>query len=387
MMKYFAFIILIFVTQNVFASKVYYGGVSFSSWDQKESAYPNISKFLCKGENAICENGNIDIWARNYLESFKSENFDVSIDLISGNAVEGVIMTPMISGESLNIVKDVTGNKESYIHVYRVFASMMFFEFSTGRFIASRPVVVQYTDTLNEPADEKSVLLTFKKLLDGSLESSNLFSQMFKASENVTPFTFSNKLIRMATIDVSSAASDGLKNINLKAWKESIKKQAEAYLVKNTEGPFVPSLNNDSATQEFSATFANAARTIKLPSEVAFNIGIEINNLKPIVKVNRKQQTVCHAVSLKIFADGLMDKVFEGTFVRTKESCGVISADKKIDHDYYLTQSIYSLLNEISQNINENPDKDFLKRSSGKKLKNNKEMLKEAYAEVFSSDF
>jgi hypothetical protein len=367
------------------ASNVYWGGVSFSSWEQKDQLYPNISKFLCRADN--CLNGNIDLWARKYLDNFKSKNFEISMDLISGNEVEGIIMTPMISKESVNIVKDITGNKVNYIHVYRIYASMMFFEFSTGRFIASRPIIVQYTDTKNQPEKEAEQSVSFRKLLDGSLENINLFNEVFSASIDVKPFTFSNRLIRVSTIDVSDEALKEIDNVDIQSWKESIQKQTEAFLVKNTNAPFVPSISNDSATEEFSATFANAARTIKLPSDVAFNVGIHIKKLKPIVKVNLKQQTVCHAVSLTLFADGLLDRVFEVNLVRTKESCGVISSDKQIDHAYYLTQSIFSILSEASRSMGGSLNMDFIKRSGGKNFKTNKKMFKKAYSEVFKSDF
>ena len=31
------------------ASTVYWGGVSFASWDDRQALFPNVAKFLCRG--------------------------------------------------------------------------------------------------------------------------------------------------------------------------------------------------------------------------------------------------------------------------------------------------------------------------------------------------
>jgi len=386
MLRYLLSILLIPLSNAAMASSVYWGGVSFSNWDNRDNLYPNVSQFFCVNDSCS-QDGDLNIWARPYLDDFTSSNFEVTSDLISGNQVEGVIMTPMISRESLNVVKDITGSNISFIHVYRIFGSMMFFEFSSGRFIASRPVVAQYTDTLPQMASDDQIRAGFRKLLDPKHGGVNLFQELFNSSSNVRPYTFSERLIRVGEVSIEDKALQALSTDDLDVWLDLIRKQVESYLVKHTGGPFVPSLSQDSATQEFSATFSNAAKVIKLPEEVAFDISINIKNLKTLEKVLRKQKTLCHAVSLNFEINGLIQKIMDVDLVRTKESCGVISVDKVVDNSYYLTQSIYSLLFEMSKSMSGDPDSEFIKRSGGKAADKNMKNFMVAWEEVFSSDF
>lgn len=92
---------------SALAQNVYWGGVSFSGWEAKDSLYPNVASYLCRAES--CAVDSIDGWALTAVGNAKFDQFSVSMDYISGGAVEGVIMTPMITGESFAMVEDVTG--------------------------------------------------------------------------------------------------------------------------------------------------------------------------------------------------------------------------------------------------------------------------------------
>jgi hypothetical protein len=85
--------------------------------------------------------------------------------------------------------------------------------------------------------------------------------------------------------------------------------------------------------------------------------------------VDRQQKTLCHAVAITLRLEGPMERLLDAPLVRTKESCGVIAAEKQLDKTYYFTQSLFSLLREASANLAAKPNKDFFKRAAPKSKK------------------
>jgi hypothetical protein len=348
------------------ASTVYWGGVSFASWDDRQALFPNVAKFLCRG-SSDCVDSNLDSWALNGVLEAQFSAFNLSMDLISPDQIEAVIMTPMITGESLSVVKDITNSKVNYIPGYRIYASLVFFEVSSGRLVSAKPVVVQYTDTLPSIANKDTVSQGFSRLLNPTFGGVNLFDELFKRAINSSPFSFSEKYARVASINVVPEALAQLDpNLDVNAWKTQVARQLEAYIVDATNGPLVPSIPGDHLTGEFAATFASGSKVIKLPAEVAYEFSVDIVKFKEIVKVDRKQKTNCHAVKLTFRLNGPFDTILEAPLTRTKRSCGVIAADKQLDRTYYFTQSLFSLLKESSTSLSAKPDKEFLKRSAPK---------------------
>ena len=93
------------------AQMVFWGGVSFAGWESRDALYPNVASFLCSGSD--CPEQTIDTWALKAINDAQFDAFTVSMDYISGSAIEGVIMTPMITGESFSMVEDITDDKAS----------------------------------------------------------------------------------------------------------------------------------------------------------------------------------------------------------------------------------------------------------------------------------
>ena len=356
---------LISLASSVSAGQVYWGGVSFAGWESRESLYPNVASFLCRGSD--CPETNLDSWALEAVDKAQFDSFSVSMDYISGGVIEGVIMTPMITGESFSMVKDVTGNKTSFIHVYRVFASLLFFEFGTGRFINAKPVVVQFTDTLASPATAAQKRDAFGRLLSNQGGGPNLFAEMFSRAQDASAITFSERYVRVAGVNISPEAVAELPGVkDTDAWRLQVARLLESYIVDATNAPLVPAASGAEITDEFVATFANAATRIKLPKTVPFEFSLTLRRLMEISTVDRKQKTLCHAVAVTLVLEGPMDRLLEAPLVRTKESCGVVAADKDLDKTYYFTQSLFSLLREASTNFTAKPDKTFFKRAAPK---------------------
>ena len=376
---------LIFFNFTAYASNVYWGGVSFSGWENKESKYPFTSSFLCIKKD--CVNGNIDGWALSSLKKNTFNNFVVSTETIGADEIEGVILTPMINAETVSIYKDVTGKNISYIHIYRVYASLVFFEFGSKRFIAAYPSVMQFTDVLPEPASNLEKIKRFKEILNPNTTDKNLFDVLFAQAKNAIPFSFSDKYSRVSDIEVSDNILNQLpSNFNLNAWKDLVKRQTEAYLVDKSGAALVPSMSNDSAATEFTATFANASTKIELPDEVPFNFIVKIDNFKKIEKINRKQKTLCHAVALQFSIQGMLDEILNERLARTRESCSLVSSDKNPDDIYYFTTSLLSLINKTTQQLDGSPESSFFKLAAPKS-KNIKNKFKTAWEKVIQTSF
>jgi hypothetical protein len=372
------FLVLVFSIFHTssFASTVYWGGVSFASWENRNDLFPNVAKFLCRG-GSDCKQANIDSWALDQVKKSKFSNFNLTTDLISPDKIEAVIMSPMITGETLSVVKTITGKKINFLHVYRIYSSLIFYEIGSGRLISAKPVVVQYTDTLPARANEELVTQTFSRLVDPSFGGINLFDELFKRAVNTSPFSFSDKYARVASINVDQKALAELDDdLNVEAWKTQIARQLEAYIIDETNGPLVPSIPSDQLTGEFSATFANGSKVIKLPDEVAFEFSVDVTKFKEFVKIDGNQKTVCHAVKLILRLDDPFETVLEAPLRRTKRSCGLVSADTQLDKTYYLTQSLFSLLREASASLSGKPNKEFIKRAAPKTKGLDKQFIK-----------
>jgi hypothetical protein len=246
---------------------------------------------------------------------------------------------------------------------------------------------MQFTDVLPEPASNVEKIKRFKKILNPNATGQNLFDVLFAKAKNAVPFSFSEKYSRVSGIELSDKVINQFQpEFNLSAWKDLVKRQTEAYLVEKSGAALVPSMSNDSAATEFTATFANASTKIELPDEVPFNYIVKVDNFKKIEKINRKQKTLCHAVALQFSIQGMLDEILNERLIRTKESCSTVSSDKNPDDIYYFTTSLLSLINKTTQQLDGSPESSFFKLAAPKS-KNIENKFKTAWEEVIQTSF
>jgi len=386
-MKNVFLILFVFLAASVKANAdttVYWGGVSFSNWEARQSNYPNISKFLCR--SGACADVHLDSIALDALDAARFRNLEVSMDYIQTRAIEGVIMTPVISAETVNAVRDVSNGKESFIYTFRIFGSLTFFEFGSGRFIAARPFLSQFTETLSKTATDAQIEEAFLSMLSGT-SGPGFFDLMFTEAANIDLAKINEKYVRLSEVTITPGALDALElEGSPEVWTDLIARVFESFLVRDTGAFFVPFAGSDELTSEISATFADGAKVIKLPSDVPFKVSVSVERMKELEKVDRKAKTVCHAVALGVEVRTAFDMVLDAQMARMRESCGVVAVDKELQAYYYFTQSVLSLLNETSKSLNGAPDPDFLKRAMPR-VKSAKRDFKNAYEEAFKSDW
>ena len=89
-------------------------------------------------------------------------------------------------------------------------------------------MVVQYTDTLPSIANKDTVSQGFSRLLNPTFGGVNLFDELFKRAINSSPFSFSEKYARVASINVVPEALAQLDpNLDVNAWKTQVARQLE----------------------------------------------------------------------------------------------------------------------------------------------------------------
>ena len=364
------------------AEKVYWGGVGFISWEDREQLFPHSSKLLCR--TGSCPNGNIDLMARPHFEGKSYSNFELSMDLIGTKAVEGVIMAPMIFREVVGINKVISFGKTKFIHNYQIFASVIFFEFGTGRFVGALPVLLQHTETMSQKATDAEKLAVFSDLLGNEKKGRNVFKELYKVSKNANPFTFSEKFGQITEVNLGETVQTIIgQDKDLSSWKTQVGQIFETYLVKETGAPLIPSMGKDQLSGELIATFQSASKKITLP-EPAFLFALDIRKFKLFRSEKGKQVTECYVVLTTLRVNGLLDELMNVRFGRTKNSCGVAHASSVFEGSFQFTKSLFSLLQKIAKQFGGEPDEKFLKGASPKDPHAG-EHIKRVKSEVFST--
>ena len=341
------------------AQEVYFGGVGFISWDDREQLFPQTSKMLCRAKK--CSHGNIDTLARPFFQNMSYNNFKLGTKVGTEQA-EGIIMAPMISRESVGIVKDETG----YIHEYRLFASVMFFKFGTdNRFIASRPVLYRILDVLDHKATEEEQFAMFASMLGyGEKRKNNLFQLLAAASKDVDPSVIAEKYAQVKINNLD----DTVKNIISKdydeaSWKVQVAQIFESFLIKETRAPLIPSISETQVTDNLQGTFQEASYEIKLP-EPWFKIGVDVNLFKAFEKVKGPSKNYCPAVKIALNIGSELESLLKSSFTRTRRSCTVVAASKYMPPLFFFQGSLYSLLSRLSKQFGDNPADRFLEDSN-----------------------
>ena len=376
-------LIMFFSAGATAAEKVYWGGVGFISWEDRDQLFPQSSKLLCRTARS-CPNGNIDLMARPHFEGKSYGNFELSMDLIGTKAVEGVIMAPMIFREVVGINKVISFGKTKFIHNYQIFASVIFFEFGTGRFVGALPVLLQHTETMSHKATDAEKFSVFSDLLGNEKKGRNVFKELYEVSKNANPFTFSEKFGQITEVNLGETVQTIIvQDKDLSSWKTQVGQIFETYLVKETGAPLIPSMGKDQLSGELIATFQSASKKITLP-EPAFLFALDIRKFKLFRSEKGKQVTECYVVLTTLRVNGLLDELMNVRFGRTKNSCGVAHSSSVFEGSFQFTKSLFSLLQRIARQFGGEPDEKFLKEASPKDP-HAAEHIKRVKSEVFST--
>ncbi len=341
-----------------------WGGVAISAQGALDDAsFPFIRKiFGCDP----CAHGNVNEFARNSLVGKPYDHFELSNTLVSVRQIEGVILSAIINRESVAIYKETSGDRVSYLHLYRFFVNLVAFEFKQGeaRYVSSRPIVVQYTDYLDHPATPEEQFNVAYSLYSDNSRGINIFDELYKAGKTMKVDVFSEKYARIMPVALSDEVKSVMKleGQALEDWRYQIGQIFEASLIKQSGGVLIPAASEDATKADFSANFSNAAFKIRLP-EPTYKINLDVKRFVPVENINGAQKTVCFIVGVQLTVDGPFDQLMNGKFIRKQDSCGVISVKDEIDPALRFPGSLFSLLNGISKQFRAEVDKEFMSKS------------------------
>ena len=360
----FVFILFIVSAQNQSSAEtVYWGGVGFSGeWSERKTRYPNTSKLLCRATSCPSKNLGKSVFAKFAKKEFSNFKFDFTG--VPANQPEALVGVIVISNETLNVAKE----ENSYLHTYRIFSNFMLFEVDTGKIFQTVPVIVRYTNALDQPATVEQNFDTFRHLALGDNDKINgLFERVYSVTRNIKPSLLPGKYVQISKFEFSANALAAFAAEKSGSFNSEFAQFFEGELVGRTKAHLIPSAADKSVIAgRIKATFEDGQRELQLP-EAAVNISVLVRMAKRFEKINGPQRTVCHAVALTLKGSDEIETITTLKFAIFADACGVTDLNREFDPTYYFSRSLYSLLQNISKQIgSKQPNAKWIKRNARK---------------------
>lgn len=350
-------VLVIIVASSSFASEVvYWGDVSFSDYENRDENAPFGSALFCVNCPLVRK-------AREKLEVAQFSNFEISFNNIQ-RELEGSIATVVINRETYNSVEDSISGRPSYFSTFRIYGTLLIFEFGNNRYINSHPFVYQYTNNSESDLDNSDISRIFTDLYLTN-ESHNFFATLYSNASEITLVSNESKLIRVRNIYVSDKVKSDPAFLTFdNYWSAMASRQFESYLVESTGTAFVPFVESDQDLNYLVATFADGSKRIELPKEVAFNVSLYIDALGKVDTVVGNQRTLCYGVMSRLEIEGILSVLLNESLKRTTASCNNVDARKEFNDLYYFDQSIAVLMREIAVAFSGTGNDRFINESS-----------------------
>ena len=364
--------LFIFFVPNAIAVEVTWGGVAFVDNNNSESLYPNLSKIGIK---------NLDNWAYNALKKDgsirKFNNFEIKVNkngeplMIDKDQTEGVIMSVVFFADDTFFGENISvKGVRTFDNTYQLYGALVFFEFGSGSYVNSVPLIQERTVAENNIPDSQKIETNFNGMLDGSF-SQNYFNELFNRAKDIKVNEFPEKFAKFGEVTFGPTVEQFFKKNNeVESWKFRINKQYENELSSYSRIPIVPSGPN-AELNEFLANFQDASYKIVLGEAVfVFNVNLKIFKKIDRPNKNNTYRTVCHIVGLKL---ALKDEAFDEQlmdipFVRGKKSCGVIGINNVVDDTYFFPMNLLAIIQNSASQF-KNIDPNYLKSATQGKEK------------------
>ena len=384
------FALMAMIAGTARAETVFWAGVGFSNYgetiEEQRTNFPFASYlFRCDP----CEQGkSIDEVARERLTGKPYKNIDISLDLVGTGQLEGLVISPVIARENIIQAVDIDPNgSKTYEYAIRFFINLMLFEFKSaeGRYSGSMPFILKHVETSKKPLSQEELRQIGIDLYVNNKRGMNIFDELYKkATSSIKFMPFSEKYPRITAVSLSDEVAgvmDG--HVDLKLFANQTGQIFEANLVQQSGGMLIPTLG-DNNSQEMETVFADASRKIKLP-EPSFSIGLGVERFVYYEKVKGQQKTVCFIVKANVKIDGVFDTIMDSSFVRKKETCGVIRKVEKLTPHFQFPEQLYSLLYEISKQFDGSVEQEFLQRSTPKTIAKTSGEITTATEQLFAA--
>ena len=310
------------------------------------------------------------------------------MDLVGTGQLEGLVISPVIARENIIQAVDIDPNgSKTYEYAIRFFINLMLFEFKSaeGRYSGSMPFILKHVETSKKPLSQEELRQIGIDLYVNNKRGMNIFDELYKkATSSIKFMPFSEKYPRITAVSLSDEVAgvmDG--HVDLKLFANQTGQIFEANLVQQSGGMLIPTLG-DNNSQEMETVFADASRKIKLP-EPSFSIGLGVERFVYYEKVKGQQKTVCFIVKANVKIDGVFDTIMDSSFVRKKETCGVIRKVEKLTPHFQFPEQLYSLLYEISKQFDGSVEQEFLQRSAPKTIAKTSSEITKSTEQLFAA--
>ena len=383
-------IIALNVTSFARAETVFWAGVGFSNYSETSSEQKDFFPFsshIFKCDP--CQGGiEIDVAARERLVGKNYQNIEITRASVSTRQLEGLVISPIIARENIIKAVDIAPDgSKTYEYALRFFINLMIFEFKSaeGRYSGSMPFILKHVETSKRPLSESELRQIGIDLYVNDKRGVNIFDEVYKKAKDSLRFMpFSEKYPQITSVTLSDEVKSVMgSHVNLEAFSNQTGQIFEANLVQQSGGMLIPTLG-DNNNKEFQAVFRDASRRIQLP-EPAFSIGVDVERFVYYEKLRGPQKTVCFIVKAKVKIDGAFDTLMNSSFVRKKESCGVIGKVEELTPHFQFPEQLYSLLYEVSKQFDGSVEQEFLARSAPKTVAKTAEEITTSTEQLFAA--
>jgi hypothetical protein len=364
------------LTVRAAETEVTWAGVAFISDKEPAKLYPNL---LNIGHEKL------NTWALKALKSNERirefKNFKIKTDnngnplSVGINESQGVLMSVVLFAEDTFFGKDISAKgRETFDNTFQIYGSLVFFEFETGSYVNSIPLILDRTFGGEEGIpDSKTISDRFKKMLDGSY-SENFFDEIFNRAGDIKINEMPDKFAKFGEVKFGQTVNDFFaKTGEVDSWKLRINKQYENVFSLNTQIPMVPSGPN-TEINSFTAVFLNGSQKIELPDPFyIFDANVAIFKRFEQKSERNTYKTICHFVAIRLNFkikedDGPDEVVMIIPFLRSKDSCGNVVINNVVDPSYYFPMNMLALISNIGRQF-KTIDKNYLNKVlKGKKL-------------------
>ena len=169
-------LILTSFTLKAAETEVTWGGVAFVDNKNTGTLYKNLSKI---GINKLDEWANKAIKQRGAIRKFN--NFTIKVNdqgeplLVDKDQTEGIIMSVVFFADDTFFGKNISvKGVESYDNTYQLYGALVFFEFGTGSYVNSVPLIQERTVAQNNVPNSSQIASNFSGKLNGTF-SKNYF--------------------------------------------------------------------------------------------------------------------------------------------------------------------------------------------------------------------
>jgi len=227
--KLFFVFMLIAPSLSATETEVTWAGVAFVDDQNTNTLFKNLSKIGI---------GQLDNWANKAIKvngklrkfnNFKiKSNADGEPLLVDKDQTEGILMSVVFFADDTFFGKNISvKGLETFDNTYQIYGALVFFEFGSGSYVNSIPLIQERTVAENNIPNSQKIANNFTGMLDGTF-SKNYFNELFNRAVNIKVNEFPEKFVKFGKVSFGPSVQSFFDQQNeSESWKFRINKQYE----------------------------------------------------------------------------------------------------------------------------------------------------------------